>query len=53
MDFAVVNHYNHACEISGFLIAGISAGESIDLIHDVLPAKKIIEKIMSEAGLIF
>ena len=53
MDIAVRKQYQHACEIGDFSIAGVFAGESIDLIHDILPAKKIIEKIIKEAQLIF
>ena len=53
MDINVRNQYKIASENGDFSIAGVLAGESIDLIHDVLPAKEIIEMIMKEAELVF
>jgi len=53
MDVTVIKQYKHACEIGDFSTAGVIAGEAIDLIHEVLPAKTIIEKIMIEAESVF
>jgi nitronate monooxygenase len=52
MDSAVRNQYLKACEIGDLSIAGIFAGESIDLIRDIMPVKKIMEEIIMRAELI-
>lgn len=53
IDVTVRKQYKHACEIGDFSTAGVLAGEAIDLIRDVLPAKRIIERIMIEAESVF
>lgn len=41
--------YETALKMGDFSIAGIFAGECIDLIHDILPAEAIIKKMVSDA----
>lgn len=48
IDATMRAEYQKAYENEDYSIAGVFAGETVDLIHDILPAKEIVQKIIQE-----